>query len=71
MLAESTKRLSDDVKDSRSEVDWAAIAGFRNVLVHEYLGVDLGEVWQVATRDLSQLRTAVEDALKAMGSVDD
>jgi uncharacterized protein with HEPN domain len=69
VLAESTKRLSDDVKDSRPEVDWAAIAGFRNVLVHEYLGVDLDEVWKVATRDLSQLRTTVQDALKVMGSV--
>lgn len=71
VLAESTKRLSDDVKDSRPDVDWAAIAGFRNVLVHEYLVVDLDEVWKVATRDLSQLRTAVQDVLRAMGSLDE
>lgn len=63
VLAESTKRLSEDFKKSRPEVDWRAIAGLRNILVHEYLQVDLHEVWSIATRDLSQLRDAVEDEL--------
>lgn len=63
VLAESTKRLSEDFKNSRPEVDWRAIAGLRNILVHEYLQVDLNEVWSIATRDLSQLRAAVEDEL--------
>jgi uncharacterized protein with HEPN domain len=63
VLAESTKRLSKEFKNSRPEVDWRAIAGLRNILVHEYLEIDLHEVWTIATRDLSQLRTAVEEAL--------
>lgn len=63
VLAESTKRLPEEFKESRPDVDWRAIAGLRNVLVHEYLQVDLDEVWEIATRDLSQLRAAVEDAL--------
>lgn len=63
VLAESTKRLSEEFKRSRPEVDWRAVAGLRNILVHEYLQVDLNEVWAVATRDLSELRDAVEDEL--------
>ena len=63
VLAESTKRLSEEFKNSRPEVDWRAIAGLRNILVHEYLQVDLDEVWTIATRDLSQLRDAVENEL--------
>lgn len=63
VLAESTKRLSQEFKNSRPEVDWRAIAGLRNILVHEYLEIDLHEVWTIATRDLSQLRAAVEEAL--------
>lgn len=35
-LAESTRRLSDTAKQKKPEVDWRAIAGFRNVVVHDY-----------------------------------
>ena len=38
------------------DVPWRAIAGFRNVIVHDYLGVDLGMVWQVLVADLPNLR---------------
>lgn len=70
VLAESTKRLSDDFKNSRPEVDWRAIAGLRNILVHEYLQVDLDEVWTIATRDLSVLRTAVMQARHGLGGTE-
>lgn len=40
-LAESTQRLSQELKARHSEVPWAGIAGFRNRIVHGYLGVDL------------------------------
>lgn len=40
-LAESTQRLPDDLRISHPEIDWTAIAGLRNRLVHEYLGIDL------------------------------
>jgi len=37
-MAESTQRLSEDLKAKAPEVDWRALSGFRNVLVHDYLG---------------------------------
>lgn len=40
-LAESTQRLSFEAKADEPGVDWRAISGFRNVLVHNYLGIDL------------------------------
>lgn len=56
-LAESSQRLSDTIKASRPEVDWRGLSGFRNVLVHDYLGVDLGLVsrivdWRFQLRSL-------------------
>ena len=44
-LAESTQRLSEATKAKRPDVEWAQIAAFRNVLVHNYLGIDLEAVW--------------------------
>jgi uncharacterized protein with HEPN domain len=45
-VAESSQRVSDHLKASRPGVDWKALAGFRNVLVHDYLGVDLESVYR-------------------------
>ena len=54
-LAESTQRISDRLKALHPEVDWRAIAGFRNVLVHDYLGINLVRVWEIVSVHLPVL----------------
>ena len=46
ILAESTQRISQQLKDDHPEVGWRNISGFRNVLVHNYLGVDVNQFWE-------------------------
>jgi len=46
-MAESTQRLSDTVKAAHPAVEWKAISGFRNVIVHNYLGIDLEQIWKI------------------------
>jgi len=60
ILSESTQRLSDTLKGKHPEVVWFSIAGFRNVIVHDYLGIDLGAIWDIVARDLPELKHAVE-----------
>lgn len=67
VLAESTKRLSVEAKSIRPDIDWDAIAAFRNVLVHEYLEVDIDEIWRVVANDLPQLGEAVGEILREKG----
>jgi uncharacterized protein with HEPN domain len=59
VLAESSQRLSDPVKSAEPSVPWRALSGFRNILVHGYLGVDLELVWRVVEKDLPPLRDAL------------
>lgn len=59
-IAESTQRLSDGLKATEPEIPWRAIAGFRNVLVHDYFEVDLEAVWSVVEPDLPGLVGAVD-----------
>jgi uncharacterized protein with HEPN domain len=59
IMAESTQRLSDELKATYPRVPWQAIAGFRNVLVHDYLGIDLDIVWDVVSRDVPHLKQAI------------
>lgn len=70
-LAESTQRLSETVKSTWPDLDWRALATFRNILVHEYLGVDLNQIWDIVTRDLPPLKQATEALLNRLGQSDD
>jgi uncharacterized protein with HEPN domain len=62
-LAESATRVSDGLQEKHPEVDWLKIRGFRNVLVHDYLGVDLDRVWNILENDLPKLKAAIEKML--------
>ena len=54
-LTESSQRLSDDIRATEPQVPWRELAGFRNVIVHGYLGIDLAAVWLVVEQDLPPL----------------
>jgi uncharacterized protein with HEPN domain len=64
VMAESSKRISDERKNRHLEVDWQEISGFRNILVHDYLGVDLELVWNIVTNELPGLEMAILSMLK-------
>jgi uncharacterized protein with HEPN domain len=66
-LSESTQRLSDAVKAARPEIDWARVGGFRNVLVHNYLGINLVRVWEIIQHGLPELKAAIEKILRDLG----
>lgn len=68
ILAESTQRLSQKLKADHSEVDWKKIAGFRNILVHDYLYVNPVLVWQIVEDKLPQLKRTVSQMLVSFDS---
>ena len=45
IAGEATKNLTTEFRDAHSEIDWSGMAGFRDVLIHQYFGVDLAHVW--------------------------
>jgi len=59
-MAESTQRLSEGAKAAAPSVDWSAISGFRNVLVHNYLGIELSRIWTIVQQDEPILKAAVQ-----------
>ncbi|MEQ1574731.1 MAG: DUF86 domain-containing protein [Vicinamibacterales bacterium] len=65
-LAESSQRLNEGLKASQPTVDWKGLAGFRNVLVHDYLGVDLELVYRAVERDVPKLKVACEALLRSL-----
>jgi uncharacterized protein with HEPN domain len=63
VMAESTQRLSDNLKEGQPDINWYKIAGFRNVLVHDYLGVDIQRVWNIIENEIPALKKAVRRML--------
>ena len=64
VLGESARRLSEETKASRSEVNWRGIIGFRNVMVHNYLDITLARVWDVVELQLPVLKDQIETMLQ-------
>jgi uncharacterized protein with HEPN domain len=67
IMAESSQRISAERQNRHPEIEWFVIAGFRNVLVHDYLGVDLEKVWNIIVADLPGLKHAVKVMMDEMG----
>ena len=66
-LAQPSQRLSGEIKGTEPQIPWRELAGFRNVIVHGYLGIDLGAVWLVVEKDLPTLTAAVNRMLACLG----
>jgi len=59
IIGEAANRLPEDFKERNSSVEWHKVVGLRHRIVHEYFGIDLGIVWQIAGIDLPALREAL------------
>ncbi|MDA8692785.1 DUF86 domain-containing protein [Saprospiraceae bacterium] len=62
-IGEAVVRLNIDITNSYSKIPWSKVKSFRNILVHNYFGVDAEEVWEIIHKDLDSLMKVVESIL--------
>jgi uncharacterized protein with HEPN domain len=63
VIGEACRTLSAEFRATHPEEAWVLAAGLRNVIVHEYFGIDLEIVWGVIERDLPALKKLIQEIL--------
>jgi len=63
IIGEAANRLPDEMKESFPEIDWYRIRGFRNRIVHDYMGIDYQMVWLIKENYLPKLKAQIQNIL--------
>ncbi len=66
IIGEVANRLPEEFKDKYLTIDWYRIIGFRNRIVHDYMGVDYKIVWTIIQKDLDKLSADIENISQSM-----
>lgn len=63
IIGEAVKNLPNDFKATTPYISWREMAGMRDVLIHEYFGVDIDLVWNTTKKDLPILKKEINELL--------
>jgi uncharacterized protein with HEPN domain len=61
VIGEMVDKLSEDFKKTNSKIEWIKIKGFRNIVAHDYFGIDAEEVWQIIKNKIPGLKVEITD----------
>jgi uncharacterized protein with HEPN domain len=67
IIGEAVGKLPEELRVTRPDVEWQDIKDFRNLLSHEYFGVDLEIVWKIIEDDLPVLMAAIREIMPTKG----
>jgi uncharacterized protein with HEPN domain len=60
VIGEMVDKISDDYKKEHPKIEWIKIKGFRNIVAHDYFGIDAEEVWQIIKNKIPTLKSDIQ-----------
>jgi uncharacterized protein with HEPN domain len=70
VIGEAAKRIPGSFRQEHPSIPWRNLASFRDVLIHNYDGVSLEKVWEVVTRDLPSVESAIRNLLPPLDQLE-
>jgi uncharacterized protein with HEPN domain len=70
VIGEAAKRIPAAFRAAHPSIPWQLMAGFRDVLIHGYEGVDIHRVWLTATQDMPAVRAAIASILPPLDELE-
>lgn len=64
ILGEAATKISDDFQSKHPDMPWHKIIGMRNILVHDYFGIDVNIVWSIVEKDMPVLERQIKKLLR-------
>ena len=71
IIGEASKLVSDDLKNKYTAIPWKIMGDMRNILIHEYFGVDLAAVWDTVKNDIPKLKQDVNEIIESEEKYED
>ena len=65
IIGEAVKRIPEEIKKEYADVEWKEAAGFRDVLIHDYFGIDLEAVWDTVRNNIPSFKKQVVKVSKS------
>ena len=65
IIGEAVKKIPEEIKKKYTDVEWKEAAGFRDVLIHDYFGIDLEAVWDTVRNNIPPFKKQVVKVLKS------
>ena len=64
IIGEATKQLSKEFRNTHKHIPWRDIAGMRDILIHDYIGVDIWAVWDTVKKYIPELKINLEQIVE-------
>src|SRR3989344_3442215 len=66
IIGEAAKKMSEERKCSHPEIPWKKITGVRDIVIHDYAGIDWNTIWNIIENDLPTLKSVISDMLREL-----
>jgi uncharacterized protein with HEPN domain len=63
VISEMAEKISIGLQEKYSFINWKGIKGFRNIVAHDYFGLDVNEVWDIIHNDLPKLQKEIQEII--------